>query len=467
MGGEHQNSVSAFIGRLGRSFERIMFKAIPAWLFVLTFLLWIVGTVGFGWVVKHKMESQRTFGVVGDAAFFVASFPSLVREALSDVSSSMPLVRGDPFPGQAGFDVRGGFIDKGYLLMSSHDADVGATSVKLIRLSDRKQIYRWIVNLDEIRKHGPFKSGWEPHDNRFRAIHPLMVADGGVMFHDEQGPLVKLNACSNVEWIYDAPTHHEIDIGPAGNIWTASAVQKVNFPEDVYPGMKDDAITEVSPSGERMMERSVAGILMRNGYRGLLFGVREYEADIIHLNSIEVARTDSAYWKAGDILVSVRNISSVFLYRPGTDKVIWLKTGPWLNQHDARFLNNESISIFGNDVMRRSSVHESPVILGGHNEVYVYNFRTDTVSAPYHKILSELKPVTITEGRAKILPDGDLFFEETDFGRMFRVSDRDIRWTYVDRQDKNDPIGVANWSRYLSADAVEPSLSKLHCAKRS
>ncbi|MCH8857610.1 MAG: hypothetical protein IIA03_15585, partial [Proteobacteria bacterium] len=50
-----------------------------------------------------------------------------------------------------------------------------------------------------------------------------------------------------------------------------------------------------------------------------------------------------------DVVLSARNISTVFLFRPSTGKIVWLKTGPWLNQHDVDYHGNGNYTIFGND----------------------------------------------------------------------------------------------------------------------
>ena len=71
--------------------------------------------------------------------------------------------------------------------------------------------------------------------------------------------------------------------------------------------------------------------------------------DPIHLNDIEPVRKDGPYWRKGDLFLSLRSPSTVMLYRPSTNKVIWRKDGPWSKQHDVDILDDHRISIFNNN----------------------------------------------------------------------------------------------------------------------
>ena len=52
-----------------------------------------------------------------------------------------------------------------------------------------------------------------------------------------------------------------------------------------------------------------------------------------------------------------------------------------------------------------------------------------------------------------MLADGDVFVEESYYGRALRVAaDGTLRWTYVNRSD-DGLLYILVWSRYLDADA--------------
>ena len=53
------------------------------------------------------------------------------------------------------------------------------------------------------------------------------------------------------------------------------------------------------------------------------------------------------------------------------------------------------------------------------------------------------------QGRSQILPNGDLFIEETNSARtLFFNSDGSLRWTHVNRSDKGGLYNI-RWSRIL------------------
>ena len=58
------------------------------------------------------------------------------------------------------------------------------------------------------------------------------------------------------------------------------------------------------------------------------------DTDPFHLNDIEPVLKSSCYWKKGDVFISLRNRSMIFLYRLKTNKIIWYKTGITSQQHD-------------------------------------------------------------------------------------------------------------------------------------
>jgi hypothetical protein len=108
-------------------------------------------------------------------------------------------------------------------------------------------------------------------------------------------------------------------------------------------------------------------------------------------------------------------------------------------------LDNHRISVFNNN--SKDFVDDN--IVDGHNEVIIYDFKTDEYSSYLRESLVQSDVRTITQGKSKILPNGELFIEETIYGRiLFFNSDGSLRWTYVNRA-YNDTVYLVNWSRIL------------------
>ena len=87
--------------------------------------------------------------------------------------------------------------------------------------------------------------------------------------------------------------------------------------------------------------------------------------------------------------------------------------------------------------------------MDGHNEVIIYDFKTNKYSSYLNESLIKNDVRTVTQGRSEILPNGDLFIEETEYGRtLYFNSDGSLRWTHVNRSN-NGTIYRVKWSRIL------------------
>jgi hypothetical protein len=284
--------------------------------------------------------------------------------------------------------------------------------------------------------------------HNLRLYRPLLLPDGSIVFNNLFSPLIKIDKNSKLVWVVDGDYHHSVEVDDSGNIWVPSVISPSPFFSSILDNFKDDAITELSASGKILLQRSVAQILFDNGYRGLLLGVGAYEKDLVHVNEIQPAPVTAKYWNKGDLLISARNRSTVFLYRPSINKILWLQTGPWLNQHDAHFLGDTAVSVFGNDMVR---VFGDEKFLNGFNEEYIFNFKTGKITTPYTQFLKDAGVSTANEGRAQVLPNGDLFVEETNKGRLLRGNGKGLLWQYVDRIDEHT-LAALSCSTFISKD---------------
>ena len=63
--------------------------------------------------------------------------------------------------------------------------------------------------------------------------------------------------------------------------------------------------------------------------------------------------------------------------------------------------------------------------------------------------LSKNDVKTVSQGRSTILPNGDLFVEEQNYGRiLYFNSDGSLRWTHINRAE-NGNLYANSWSRIL------------------
>jgi hypothetical protein len=461
---------SLLLGRLSKAFDATIARQLPLWSFLLVLVIGALGSVLLAGAVRHQLTGGKLPEPLGRALMAVAAFPSLTKQVLTGAPSAKTSVA-DRFPGQYGLQ-RTAFIDDGYLLLAAVDSRSGRSTVRLVRLLDGAVMHSWVPNSEEIARRGPRTRHFVQRrlGRVFRAMAPLLMPDGGLVIHNQVGPIAKIDSCSKTQWVLDYPFHHSLSIDAAGNIWSPIIINRSSFDERTYPSFMDDGVAMLSPDGKLRYVKSVAEMLVEGGHQGLLFGAGSYDTDPVHLNKITPALASTPYWRKDDILLSLRHRSTVLLYRPGERRIVWLRTGPWLNQHDARFVGRSGVSVFGNDgirmgpdAYRQMNNPELVVFPSGHSTIYVYDFATDRTMAPYDRLLDELELMADREGVSAILGNGDVFVEESMSGRLMRISTERVRWTYINREAATDDIHMLNWSRYLTPEEVTPILPRLRC----
>ena len=313
---------------------------------------------------------------------------------------------------------------------------------------DAGKIHTWVPDVNKILSNT--SSDYTPTNTdyleNFRSQHPLLLDDGGLLISSGLGLLVRLNKDSSVKWHIERQFHHSIEKGINNNTFISQI--RIDKPV-VLPNKKElapilnDGYVIFSGNGKILEERSVAQILIDNGYTGLLFGTK-WENDRIHLNDAEFIRKTDEFVSKGDIMFSCRHLSTVFLYRPSINKIIWLKQGPFLNQHDIDYLGNGKFSILGNDNVRFGSDER---LIEEYSSVYEYNMATDEVTKILN--LEEAKININSSGRLQKI-DSDLFFIDAITKVLIVDKNGKILLSYA-HPAGNNSIGITHWSRYLES----------------
>lgn len=368
------------------------------------------------------------------------------------------------------FDFRGfhkrdpDFVDTGYLLIARYSKKHGQAIVELFSIAEEQVLHTWAPPRKELfdkTRNLKFRDGDPLTPERYRVVHPLLLDDGSLIFKTAPpGPMARIDSCGDIEWINNHFFHHSSELDHNGNIVTPT-VKKGNGSTKIP--IRDDGFAIVTVDGEIVEEFSITDILLQNGYRGIVYGIGDFERDRIHLNDAQPVLYQTADAEVGDILLSMRHLSTVALFSPAQNKIKWLKTGPWLNQHDINQLGENSYTIYGNDVVRKGNL-TGTLLRDNISEVYVYTPQADTVTTPYSNIIAQQKIGSETEGRARVLANGDVFIEQSNYSRLLRVAHDKVRWEYVNGLSPNT-VGTLNWSRYLTKKEVNLNwLEKTSCS---
>ena len=443
-----------------------MFKKIEIWVLYLSILFSLLIAVGFGVLVRQELVGSIKAGWLSKSALTLAEIPVNIQKIFVN---DLEITLDDRFPNIIGFNGTPN-SEESYLLLSRYDGDLNEGVVDLVNLRNFEVLHTWNPDTDAfnelVEQTGEFKYlRRDGHNKRQTLMHPKLTRDGGLLYNSST--LRKINICSDLVFqnTHDY-FHHSIETDGNGDIWVPSHLYPQTLPARTVgrkilakQGFLDDAIVKLSPDGEILFEKSVSQIFIDNGLEYLLFSVggRLFDYDPIHINDIQPVNFDGEFWQKGDVFLSLRHQSMILLYRPSTNKIMWKGVGPFFHQHDVNILDNHRISVFNN----KSKDFVNGDEVDGHNEVSIYDFKTDTYSSYLKDSLIENDVRTITQGRSKILPYGELFIEETNYGRtLFFNADGSLRWTHVNRAENGNVYSVA-WSRILYTPEDIQSVKKV------
>jgi len=298
---------------------------------------------------------------------------------------------------------------------------------------DGNVLHAWDVDPSRIWPDSPHDDHTAGTKNvRGNYVHgTYLFPNGDVLLNIEYLGLVRMNAGGEVVWKLPLRTHHSITRDEDGNFWVCGTKWLERRRADdrrraeeysLEVPVTEDFAVKVSPEGKVLREISLLDALHRSG-QGELLGEPPLTGDILHTNDVEPLPTALAdafpAFNAGDLLISCREINTIFVLDPETERIKWLSRSG-IQQHDPDFLPDGTIQVFDN---RRPWYGGSRIfrIHPADGTIYV-----DYPHDPHTDFL------TMAGGQAQRLPGGNLLITEARRGRVFEV-DRDGRlvWEWV------------------------------------
>lgn len=423
----------------------------------------LVAAVGFAAVVLDMTTGQKRFGRFGRGAVLLAKAPWTLQEMLT---ADQRTYTSEPerFDGPPGWRFgEGGRPDglPGHVLLSRFDGDRRRHAIELFDLSDFSLVHRWEPDADLLLADAVREGGYmdvTTWTKRFyRALHPLLLENGDLIFKDHYQPLFRVSACGERIWMKDdVRYHHSTEPDGEGGFWIPTLARRSDIP-GVNRWFYEDFLTRMSTEGQVTFQRSLTRLLMEHGYFHRIFSADQHENDPLHLNDIQPVLTDGPHWKRGDLFLSVRRYDMVLLYRPSTDEIVWLKEGPWIGQHDVDIVDDHTIAVFNNNNV---NFGKGPRV-NGVSEVLFYDFDTDTVSSPFRQAMEGNAVQSQYEGLIDFLPTGHLMVEETNAGRLLLLAPSgELVASYVN--NAADGRGrMMGWSRHIPQPLGDTAASAL------
>lgn len=266
-------------------------------------------------------------------------------------------------------------------------------------------------------------------------IHGAVVMkNGDLVFNFEHLGLVRLDRNGKVVWRLPYRTHHSVHQQSDGNLWVCGQRKGTNetglFPHREMP-FTEYTILEVSPDGSILNEWSVAEILVDNGYKGLLYlgtldnTSTQINGDLLHFNDVEPFsdNMEEDFFVRGDVLVSLRNINTVFVFNTQSGTIKYISTGRFVRQHDPDFIDGNRFSVFDNNNI-------APEEYGHQSRIAIVSVREGTVET-YFEGNDEVPFYTDIAGKHQWLANGNLLITEARKGRAFELNQQGkVVWQY-------------------------------------
>ena len=317
----------------------------------------------------------------------------------------------------------------GYTLVSAYRPSSHQGFNNYLLGMDGKIVHEWTADVDRIwpnlKEEPAFV--WDGSLD----IHGAHLFDNGDIIIDV-GALgtVRLDRCSNVRWAIRRPTHHHVEALPDGGVLTPSTIHRTKrLPEQVYADVgpsgyfMDDTILRLDADGKPVEERSVIDMLLQSGWASALIagpgaGKVFSDDDPMHVNDVERLPAEIApafpMFAAGDLLISVRHLNTIFVADPSTWQVKWLMTGPFVGQHDPDFLPNGKILLYDNRLSgEKPKLGNSRLLeIDPQTKSVVWTFEGEGETAFYAH----------SRGEQQMLPNGNILYVDPYRGRILEIA---------------------------------------------
>ncbi len=335
--------------------------------------------------------------------------------------------------------------DKGVVANDTSRATPGYTTFSCghggrVRLLDMQgnTVHEWNLSFHEVWPDAADVPGWIP--DQFIYAHRVKVFPNGDLLACFQTTvntpygcgLVKVDKYSKKIWAYGGHAHHEFAIGGDGRVYALTQrLRRSEGDEQLFQTnggspLIEDLLTILSPDGVELQTFSILDALVASPYFRPLLCHTPSTGDVLHCNGIDVIDEQFASQhegiSAGDLLVSLRNLSLLIVVHPASESIVWATTGPWNHPHDADPLANGNIMIFNNFVAHGIECKSAVIEFDPRTRRTVWSYEGRAESP----LRSDIRSCQ------QSLDNGNVLITASDQGRIIEITrDGKIVWEYV------------------------------------
>lgn len=465
--------------------EKILFKKIELWILILVLILLLIGTIIFGWVVRHTTIGGERAGRIGEIAVSVASIPYTVKVLLfgkplseniynpnklasdsisKDVTTLYNLkLYKNVWPNAQNspkYFIKKGAISQDPLAILARVNDSGEEVFSIF--NKKREVVKILSN---VVRSDEDKSSAKLGSSQFHFFN-----DGSYLIWTHGGAgLFRLNHCGEIIWQLSGIYHHHFSIAD-GKLYILGLPVSQLSTDDLKNWNHSDILNIIDiESGEILQSISIQEIAARNlpnidpffyeRWKNTINPKGVLSHDFLHLNKIEVlpSKLREQYPDLPNeaLLISARHINLLFIVDPKTLEINWFSHGNTQVQHDPRFIGNNMIAVFNNAFDKNHSKLQDP---SNYSSIKVYDFTNKEWTTLYN-----MKPIngyTAHSGRFDISNDGSMAFELTLQGRVVEINpDHEPFFEFISYRDQNS-VYWQKGIQYLSESAYESLISK-------
>ena len=422
------------------------------------------------WATRHAIGGGQRFSEgVRKFVLALAEFPTQAKSLVGLINNYLPP--------KGASSIYSNYLESspvsngisGFLLVSCISSN-GANAVSLINLSDRSsRVIGLPINKILGNQYSDFLIGSESRrqsafSSRHRVWHPYLSKDGTLTYMIPWNDLISVDLKTGQEkWRVRGAFHHSIEPDANGDLWVCGAVQPESIsdtkskPRHSNKVFEDQALVKVSPTGKILRLVSVADLILNSGLEYLLYGSSNPNAnfDPIHLNQITPILSDSGVFKKGQLLLSLRNLSTILLIDPELQSVVWHGSGNWMNQHCVMPVAPSTFSVLDNHSFASGEYWLNPA---WQTRIVIHNIQTGEARQIRFESESLRGFYIPIEGRALPINNGHWMIEDCINGTVmiFRNQSLVFKWSNL---YPDGTVGITSWCRYMDSEAVPESLS--------
>lgn len=341
----------------------------------------------------------------------------------------------------------------------------GEPSVAYLVAADGKVLHRWHRDFSRIWTRDAPIGNPQPDDHvYFRAAKLFPNGDLLVVIEGNGDTpygyaVAKLDRNSRLLWVNHVRAHHDLTVGADGRIYVLAheiARQRPRGAHQFAPAWLKDYLVVLSPDGRELTRLSLADLLLRSPYARLMDTVTAAATDDpLHANAVQVigpaAAAKLSFARAGDLLVSFRELNAIGVVDVERRKLVWATRGPWQGQHYPVALDNGHLLLFDNLGNYRGRNGSSRVIEFDPVTMAIVWEYAGTPETPFGSAI---------RGDQQRLANGNTLITESDTGRILEVTaEGDVVWEFRNpaRGGKGgNRVAIVNHAQRIAAAQLDP-----------